>query len=215
MPRRKTPQRRKMPPELTTPIQWRTRLRVPPITEAPTEEERRQLMDREKALNALHATTEAIEKMPLLYQHYGIERYSNGAGELLALHLAMEFVPGFQVRDKPKRGRKDVWHVFLQAALWLDVQQLVAEKKCSERSACNILLKKGCWENALKKGKATESVHTPAQKGSAKLTTLYNRYGESKKSDLVKLTCLLPVERRFEWLSGFLAKVKPFELAFD
>src|SRR5262249_36971977 len=48
----------------------------------------------------------AVEKMWLLFEHYKIDLSDEQSWQELALSLALAHVPGLQVANRPKRGRK-------------------------------------------------------------------------------------------------------------
>jgi hypothetical protein len=51
----------------------------------------------------------AVEKMRLLFEHYKIDPSEEQSWEKLAINLAFEHVPGLQLANRPKRGRKPTW----------------------------------------------------------------------------------------------------------
>lgn len=216
MPRRKTQKLKKLPTALATPIT------VPPakrlqLWESLSEKEDQKLHKCETLKRAMFATTKTIEKQPLLYQHYGLNIEDEGSAKALVLRLAIDYVPGFQVKEKGrKKGRKNVWNLFVLAVLWIDVQKLVKTRKCSERSACNILMKKSPWKDALEKGKARVRGNDASSTDEQRLKTLNNRYEEAKRSDLVKIISRFPENERIERLEKLCSAFgDPFEITFD
>jgi hypothetical protein len=51
----------------------------------------------------------AAEKVRLLYKHYKIDPSDEQSLEKLARNLAFEHVPGLELANRPKRGRKPTW----------------------------------------------------------------------------------------------------------
>ena len=88
---------------------------------------------------------ELIEKLPLLFEHYGIENREDGSSwGLLAVKLAMDLVPGLQLEHVDKRfgrGRKkdDPKELLM---LVVDVSRLVDERGLSVSSAARTLAKR-------------------------------------------------------------------------
>lgn len=127
-------------------------------------------------------------RIPALFAHYGItpppmaemlvgDGARHGPWAQLAMALANEFVPGFQRAPAPADpGRKRVWTDLLQGELVSAVRTLRARGKAdgrevSERDACKQLARLAPWRN-LTNGAPD---------------TLYARYKEAKKGDLVWL----------------------------
>src|SRR5262249_20744727 len=51
----------------------------------------------------------AEEKVRLLFEHYKIDPSDEQSWQKLAKRLALAHVPGLQVANRPKRGRKSTW----------------------------------------------------------------------------------------------------------
>jgi len=53
--------------------------------------------------------SERWEKMPMLFEHYKIDPSDEQSWRKLAMSLALAHVPGLQVVNRPKPGRKSTW----------------------------------------------------------------------------------------------------------
>lgn len=84
------------------------------------------------------------ERFVALYRHYGIDHRESGAGATLALALAREHVPGFQVLSAPPRGRgaPSKWKGAQDWDLYADVRFLVRNGGHSAANACRLLTKR-------------------------------------------------------------------------
>jgi hypothetical protein len=110
------------------------------------------------------AARQAVEKMPLLLDHYGIDRKGSGCWYQLATMLAIEFVPGFQTTTS---GRAEAWSDVDLVALYYDVTELMQKNiSLSATAACRIASRSTRW-----KGKAAG--------------TLANRFGQAKNNPFV------------------------------
>lgn len=79
------------------------------------------------------------EKIPLLFEHFGIVRTGTIAD---FWHLAITHVPGFQTVDpalKRKGGRRKRWTVERQTELIADVEAVKREKHYLDSGACRVL----------------------------------------------------------------------------
>jgi hypothetical protein len=109
------------------------------------------------------------ERMAALFRHYGINPADDFAFGQLALKLAIDWVPGFQVVFKPPKGvgRPSKWKGGIKGVeLFADVKALV-RKGHSERAACRIL--------------ATSPKYAERYKGE-KERNLHRRYLEALKN---------------------------------
>lgn len=100
--------------------------------------------DPNSASNMLMTLQTWLEKLDLLFGHFGIsERGEDGSrnDRALALRLAMEFVPGFKLKLRETRGRPvrggDVARSIM---LIVDVEKLKDERGCSDSEAVRILV---------------------------------------------------------------------------
>jgi hypothetical protein len=76
-------------------------------------------------------------KLELLLEHYGIDKEDNDRWWLLSLQLGLDYVPGMRIETTPpsRRGRKPTWRAGGAHELFRAVQDLIAEKKCTEKEA--------------------------------------------------------------------------------
>jgi hypothetical protein len=97
-------------------------------------------------------SNEQWRRLRVMADLYGRNLASSSDGWMLALQLAIDFVPGFRVAGKHKGRARTAARDHLDLAT--EVESLVEEKRCSVSSACAILSKrKGEW-----KGKNPESL---------------------------------------------------------
>jgi len=94
-------------------------------------EERERLFDEE--------LREVLFFTQLLFEHYGLEP-GNWCG--LALSLAMAHVPAFRRRSP---GRPAKWTDFSRVNLAIQLDEIVATRRCSVASAAAILAKRKPW----------------------------------------------------------------------
>lgn len=85
-----------------------------------------------------------IEKLDLLLAEFKIKQIGHPAITylLLALALAIEYVPGFATIDKKQKKTKGapvVWDVLKYLDLFHDVTGIMIKRDCSRSEACNIL----------------------------------------------------------------------------
>lgn len=121
---------------------------------------------------AMKATTEAIEKMFLLLDHYNIDRNDEEKWFFLAFNLARNHIEGFSLEDKKPEGSPKIWDNFTYLKLYHDVSNKVSlSPDKSIAWACRQLVKAQPWKDMLRgdKGKSLE-----------------NQYNKSKSSPLVK-----------------------------
>lgn len=90
------------------------------------------------------AFLESLKKLDDLLRHYEIEAIpnDNSAYVLLSLRMAMEFVPGFKIKNVSthrQKGRKKIWDPIKYSELLADVTLLKSEKNRSDSEACSIL----------------------------------------------------------------------------
>jgi hypothetical protein len=106
------------------------------------------------------------ERLAALFVHYEIDRASRDAWHALALRLAQDFVPGFEIRSiaKRERGAAKKWDAFRAARLLADVASITRRGKHKAENACRIL---------------TEKPGFAARYGKEKPASLYTRYKES------------------------------------
>lgn len=125
--------------------------------------------------DSLAAILKTFEKLPMLFEHYDIHEKGESRWCSLAIALAFDFVPAFQVDRSKSPGRKNEWDMLTLTWLYMDVRAETKSrsdrgKTLSELDACRQLLKREPW-NAMTKIKDAK--------------TLHNRFIESKKSPLV------------------------------
>jgi hypothetical protein len=95
-----------------------------------------------------------LEKLPLLFTHYGIDPNYEHRWEALSYFLARDFVPGMKaVFSPPSRpGRKKTWQAGLGDTLIEDVQALTRTKAKNVRAAIRLLHSdrtKGWWRYSI------------------------------------------------------------------
>ncbi len=95
--------------------------------------ERRQKADQ-------HNIIQLMERIRALYEHYGIEDGSQNADFHLAIELARDFVPGFEILTAKRRGRgkPKKWGEIKSFELLADVAFL-KRKRHSALNACRLL----------------------------------------------------------------------------
>ena len=139
------------------------------VTDAPQQDEVERKAHTEN--NTLRYGTEFLEKMPLLFAHYGIAD-SPDKWMHLAFRLARDHVPGFRLESEKSRGRKLEKDENFLLQLYLDVERKRISRNGripSIAEACEALSKK----------------HPNYKKDTQK--TLQHLYTKSKSSLLVKL----------------------------
>lgn len=126
-----------------------------------------------------------IEKIPALYEHFGIDINSKDAKEWLIICLAEKHVPGFQYEVKNDAGRPRIWDDITLLELFFDVEKILAKKnprgidklKFTIEQACKTLIKEEPWKSMVKAKMAV------SEKGKI----LQNKYAASKNTKLVKM----------------------------
>lgn len=114
--------------------------------------------------NALSYGAEFLEKIPILFAHYGIAD-SPDKWMLLAFRLAAEHVPGFRLEPDKNRGRKKETDDKFLLQLYLDVQRKRITKNGripTVAQVCTTLVK----GNSFYKGyalKTLQNLHTHSQ----------------------------------------------------
>jgi hypothetical protein len=114
-------------------------------------EEVEQWKDERTALEVGRVATERARKTLLLFQHYGIDPLDPKSWESLAVKLAIDLVPGFEVYRPQKRGAKNKWDHRAILNLWWAVYN--RRKGMSVRSACFNLAERQPWINLLPKAR--------------------------------------------------------------
>lgn len=96
----------------------------------PTEEERnRRILER------------AIDKLPLLLDHYGIDRRDEHCWIDLSFRLAVDFVPGMRVGESNSRpGRRRIWKAGEGIDLLRAVEEQMSSRPCSIKQAIETLI---------------------------------------------------------------------------
>ena len=105
----------------------------------------------EEARDQLRA--EVLEKLRLLLDHYGISRDDKQYWRNLALALARDHVPGFQIAQPTKRGPKKSWMPDEEIRLHMDVSGLV-QKGQTVRSACFNLANRAIYRDRRRNSEA-------------------------------------------------------------
>ena len=133
---------------------------------------------------------QAMQKLPLLMARYGIAAATDGkfgrdAWMHLALFLAMDHEPGFQVEFEPERvGRPSAWNGALLGKLFADVYLLRQERTDAGRpltvsAACQVLSRRAEWKRFGQK-------------------VLVNRYHEASKGALASTIEKMKVDPRLK-----------------
>ena len=91
------------------------------------------------------------QKLPALLKHYGLELQADTdvtqALASLCIRLAMDFVPGFQIRVRRVRGVKRDSDVFSLFEMVMEHKRKASEsgKSVSDKAACNAVASKLHW----------------------------------------------------------------------
>jgi hypothetical protein len=131
-----------------------------------------------------------LDKLPLLFEHYGIDDQSDFLN--LSLALAIDFVPGFSFNPTVKTGRPRVWDEERLDALLRDVEGTKHKKGfLTDREAIKYLARHDPWK--------MPAVH----RGDVKqwIETLESRLQEAKKTKK-------HVQRRFREILAMLAELR-------
>jgi hypothetical protein len=97
----------------------------------------------------------------LLHKHYSIDSNDPSCDWMLALALAQDFVPAFQVEpDKPRKGRPRLWTDGRVAALLIQMDFEMRKRKHGAKDAAEQLAKREPWKQLLEK---SESTTNPAE----------------------------------------------------
>lgn len=105
----------------------------------------------------LDVIVQALQKLPLLMARYGIAaeadgKFSKEAWMHLALYLALDHEPGFQVEFEQERvGRPSAWNGAMLGKLFADVYLLRQERAEAGRpltvsAACQVLSRRAEWK---------------------------------------------------------------------
>src|SRR5262245_41841955 len=89
----------------------------------------------------------AAEKVRLLYKHYKIDPSAEQSCQELMKRLAFAHVPGLQLANRPKRGRKPTWRTGLYEEFVRAVEDVKSRTGKSTKKAIAKLLKEpgGMW----------------------------------------------------------------------
>jgi hypothetical protein len=88
----------------------------------------------------------AVEKMLLLLEHYKIDPSDEQRWLKLAMSLALAHVPGLQVANRPKPGRKPTWKTGLGDEFVREVEDVKFRTGKGTKEAIAELRKKPKWE---------------------------------------------------------------------
>jgi hypothetical protein len=174
MPSRKFPIRN-LPESLKNPIELEE-IPMPSIMlegsiEAAEAKLHRQIFEQTK-----HILKEKIKKMEELRKLYG---HPESAWQSLCWDIANDYIRGFQVVHKKKKGRKITWNPMVMYILWYEVHQRT-QKGGYARNACRHLSKFAPWKDLI-----CETKRRDGKKAETKLSALYARYDQAKNSPLV------------------------------
>jgi hypothetical protein len=131
----------------------------------------------------------AAEKMRLLFEHYKIDPSDEQRWEKLAISLAFEHVPGLQLANRPKPGRKATFKTGLGDQLVRAVEDVKSRTGKRTKEAIAELLKEPEWreyssQNLKARYWETRARHLCRKSG-----------GRGLCSELISLPCL-PRRRR-------------------
>jgi hypothetical protein len=88
---------------------------------------------------------ERVERVRLLFGHYKIDPSDEQRYGKLAVRLALAHVPGLQVANRPKRGRKPTWKTGLGDELVRAVEDVMSRTGKSTKEAIAELRKEPKW----------------------------------------------------------------------
>ena len=95
---------------------------------------------------------EEFEKLPLLFNHYGIAMRDHGSYTLLVLALARDWVPGFQRADD-RAGPKQNWDEVSRARLNIAIDEYIdksethkTDRRPTKLEAAEALLHSSAWK---------------------------------------------------------------------
>ncbi len=147
-------------------------------------DEYRQVLEKYLREQHIELRKKQAEKIPALYEFYGIDINAADAKEWLVISLAEDYIPGFQYQSEPSAGRQEIWDDLTFLELFFDVEKLksknnrnVEQLKFTTERACKILVKQEPWASRLK------------AKGYGAITAknLQNKYAKAKESFLVRM----------------------------
>ncbi len=170
MPPRKLP-KPKLPGSLGRPIE------IDPIPSSLTLESRIEWIEEKKIPDFI--TAQRFKKLEELAAYYKLT--TNNSKELfrLSYRIACDFLDGFHVIEKPKRGRTKVWDEEKLYMLWCEVEEIMKSKTIGALPACRLLVGKQPWSFLLKTQVKTAD---NKEKCEIRAKELYKWYSKSKKS---------------------------------
>jgi hypothetical protein len=154
------PPKRNFPGILARPMVWKF---LPPadvpVLGATLSDEERRVMQRDNQ-------DQFALRLAALFEHYEIGPAVADPWRALAVSLALDFVPGFEIRSiaRRERGATKKWDGFRAARLLADVASLM-KRGSKGKNACRLL---------------TELPRYAARYGHEKPDSLYRRYKEAK-----------------------------------
>lgn len=173
-----TKKKRKFTGKLAKPIRINTQSMASKSLLASDEEIQNQLQRDKQELvrEALSATVQQLEKIVLLFEHYGIAQHDNDRWCWLAINLARDYVPEFQIESKKRRGRGKTWDDAVYAFLYFTIHKKMHQSKHSTRTlnisdVCKSLVKN----------------HEPWKSMNVKAKTLENNYALASESPQVSV----------------------------
>ena len=88
----------------------------------------------------------AEEKMRLLFEHHKIDPSDEQSWKKLAISLAFAHVPGLQLANRPKAGRKPMWKNGLDEELVRDIEDVMSRTDKGIKEAIAELRKEPKWK---------------------------------------------------------------------
>ncbi len=135
---------------------------------------------------------EILDRIFLLLDHFEIDRKDSSRWELLALALALRYVPGFQIAEKEERGRPKTWPEQRLARLAEAVDKIKKEnpEHRTDLAACQHLMRhEVLWKTpANHRGGSNAWSRTLQNRASEGRKTIYYRLGFNHLTSLFLLS---------------------------
>lgn len=159
--------------ELSSPIT------IPPPPQPPTRLGNKTQEDYEKELNQYKGNTnvtvsiEHLKKLDLLCKKYNLKQDDDSRWLMLAYNLALDCVPGFEVKFKPDKRNNMKWSPSMHVRLYRDVERKRDSKpNYSSMELCRFVIKDDPWNKRYDK---------------SKVKTLYNNYIKAKENPIIQM----------------------------
>lgn len=198
MPRRKA-EKSHLPKILQAPIEIAP-LKIPLVWQSGADEEiQRQIHEREDFIARAR-----LQKIQTLIDFYGVEPKSDDVWRDLCLRIAFDFISGFKIVEKKKKGAKKKWDAAALYRLWYEVQEK-GEDGINPHAACLHLGRRKPWATLIRS----------TNKGERNQKTLYGQYQAAENSSLVRfMKNVQPRVSSSQW-QGFLRDLYDLLLAPD